>query len=337
MLEKIVLIAIGFSVVSAGLLMAVYSVIYKNLNKSKLSILSAILLLTIFAIVQILHLNYLNNYEVLFQKKYYLGLILLSAPAFYLFVREYINVINENSLSFLIHLVPVVFGLFLPNRWAIPFAFFIGSVYSFVCVYYLFELKKERKRFVFELFATVFFLVIALAVCMLGLLMPLIDLNYFMSGYSILIALSFVLVVATLLVFPDVALNLNEAVEQKYAKSSLENINQASVLNQLETLMQKEKIFCNENLNLSTLADQLSIKSYQLSELINTQYGYGFPRYLRQFRVEAAKERLLSHPKESILSISLSVGFNSQSSFYTSFKQFVGLSPANYRKQFATH
>jgi len=336
MLEKTVLIAIGFSVLSAVLLMAVYSVVYKNLNKSWLSIFSALMLLTIFAAVQLLHLNYMHSYEILFHKKYYLGLILLSAPTFYLFVREYINVISKKSFLFLIHLIPVFIGLLLPNRWAIPLAFFMGSIYSFLCVYYLFELKNQRKRFVFELFTVVFFLLLALAICILGLIMPIINMNYFMSAYAILIALSFFLVVATLLIYPDIALNLNEAVEQKYAKSTLDNIDQSSVLNMLETLMNTEKIYCNENLNLSTLSEQLDIKSYQLSELINTQYGYGFPRYLRQIRVEAAKKRLLSHPKESILSISLSVGFNSQSSFYTAFKQFVGSSPANYRKQFAT-
>ncbi len=334
MFEKIVIIAIGFSVVSSGLLIATFSVVYKNLNKSWLSIFSAILLLTIFAVIQLLHLNYLENYEVLFQNKYYIALILLSAPAFYLFVREYINVISENVFLPLLHLIPVIAGTLLPNRWAVPYAFLLGTVYSFVCVYYLFNLKKDRKRFTFELFTIILFLVIALCIGLLALTMPLINISYFMAAYSILIALSFVLIISTLLIFPDVALNLNEAVEKKYAKSTLENIDCSSVFQKLERLMKNEKVYCDESLSLSSLSELLNLKPHQLSELINTQYGHGFPHYLRHHRIEAAKERLLSHPKESILSISLSVGFNSQSSFYTAFKHFVGHSPANYRKKF---
>jgi len=333
LIEKITLLSVGFSVISALLLMVTYSIVYRRLNKSWLSISSAVVLLSVFIVIQILHMNYLGDYPSLFEKKYYVFLVLLSAPAFYLFVREYINVVRPPSLILFMHLIPVLIGCLLPNRWAIPFAFFVGAVYSMVCVYYLFYLKEERKRFIFELVALTFFLLIAVAIFALGLLLPLIDLNYFISCYAILIAISFVLVVGTLLMYPEVALNLTEAVEQKYAKTTLEKLDTSTVLAKLEKLMKEEQLYYDESLNLSSVATLLDIKPYQLSELINTQFGYGFPKYIRSHRINAAKERLLSKPNESILSVSLSVGFNSQSSFYSAFKTLVGTSPSEFRKR----
>jgi AraC-like DNA-binding protein len=41
---------------------------------------------------------------------------------------------------------------------------------------------------------------------------------------------------------------------------------------------------------------------------------------------------LVDEPKSSVLSIGLSVGFNSQSNFYTAFREIAGQTPAQYRK-----
>ncbi|MEM7366395.1 MAG: helix-turn-helix domain-containing protein, partial [Pseudomonadota bacterium] len=38
------------------------------------------------------------------------------------------------------------------------------------------------------------------------------------------------------------------------------------------------------------------------------------------------------HPSQSVLSVSLEVGFRSQSTFYAAFREVTGLSPGDYRK-----
>ncbi|MFK8019802.1 MAG: helix-turn-helix domain-containing protein [Pseudomonadales bacterium] len=77
----------------------------------------------------------------------------------------------------------------------------------------------------------------------------------------------------------------------------------------------------------------MALSAHQLSELINSHYGVGFPRFLRQHRVDAAKTLLLDEPDASILSVSLMIGFRFQSSFYSAFKELTGLSPGAYRQQ----
>jgi AraC-like DNA-binding protein len=87
-----------------------------------------------------------------------------------------------------------------------------------------------------------------------------------------------------------------------------------------------------ENLSLETLAEAVQLSPHQLSELINTEFQQGFSRYIRQHRIDEAKRLLLAEPTASVLSIGLSVGFNSQSNFYAAFREFVGMPPAQYRK-----
>jgi len=97
--------------------------------------------------------------------------------------------------------------------------------------------------------------------------------------------------------------------------------------------MGKDKLYQNEELSLSLLADQLDLSTHQLSELINTQFDVNFPRYIREQRIIEAKRLLIEEPTTSILSISMETGFKSQSNFYTAFKEITGISPGQYRKK----
>jgi methylphosphotriester-DNA--protein-cysteine methyltransferase len=65
---------------------------------------------------------------------------------------------------------------------------------------------------------------------------------------------------------------------------------------------------------------------------LNTKLNLGFSQYLRQQRIDEAKELLVSQPKASVLTIGLEVGFSSQSNFYEAFKEIAGTTPAKFRK-----
>ena len=97
--------------------------------------------------------------------------------------------------------------------------------------------------------------------------------------------------------------------------------------------MVQDRLYENENLSLASAAEQLNVSSQQLSELVNTNFDMSFPRYVRQHRVEAAKQLLADEPESSVLSVSLATGFKSQSSFYTAFKEHTGQTPAAFRAE----
>ena len=94
-----------------------------------------------------------------------------------------------------------------------------------------------------------------------------------------------------------------------------------------------DKLYTDESLSLSALAAQLDLSPHQLSELINTEYGFGSRHYLKGHRLRAAKQLLLKDVTQSVLAISIDTGFKSQSAFYAAFKELEGVSPGSFRKQ----
>jgi len=167
----------------------------------------------------------------------------------------------------------------------------------------------------------------------LGLALPYLDHHIYYTLYSNSVALAMLLIVAALIFFPQLLGDILEITELAYAKSKLGGINTQSKIDELERLMSVEKHFQNEELSLANLADVMELTSHQLSELINTHYGHGFPRFIREHRVHEAKKLLISEPKASVLSISMAIGFRTQSNFYTAFKEITGDSPGQYRKK----
>ncbi len=332
MIEYLVTLAIGFSVVAAMLLLCIYVYLYKLWNKPWQSIVSASVLMIAFSILQTLNWIYLDRSAQLYESKWYSSLILLTAPAFYLFVRDYIHSKPENPLFLLLHIAPLVVNLFVPNRWSIPASFLIGAFYTSVCLYSVIQLQGQRKRFKIEIAAISSFLLLAIVIGLLAALAPL-NTAVFVTCYAFLIGFSFLGIVALLLVVPDTAQNINEAAESRYARSTLTQVDRAGAKSRLEILMQEDGLYRNEGLSLTDVAEQLSLSSHQLSELINAEFGYGFSHYVREHRVNHAKLQLLAEPKASVLSIGLASGFTSQSSFYTAFGQLVGESPGKYRSR----
>ncbi|MDR6462508.1 helix-turn-helix domain-containing protein [Chryseobacterium sediminis] len=101
----------------------------------------------------------------------------------------------------------------------------------------------------------------------------------------------------------------------------------------LEGLMETEKPYLDSELNLIKLAEMLSVSTHHLSYVINTGFGKNFFQYVNEFRVEYA-QKLLKEPnsKLSILGIAYESGFNSKTSFNTTFKKVTGQTPSEFKK-----
>jgi len=330
--DIVVILLIGFSVTSAVILIPVYAVMYQSLNKSWASITSAVLLLVCFIVLQLMHLEYILNPNNLFNSKIYSSIALITAPLYLLFVLEYIGGKLNISVLWLLHLLPILVNMLIPNQWSLPLGFLVGTGYSAYCLRELHTLKEARTRFKFEQIALAFFGIVTITILLLAVFAQLLNTHYFIVGYSLLISVAFLLVITILLLYPDVAVNLNIALESKYAKSTLEKVDRSSVLAKLDTLMQDEKLSRDESLNLNALAAHSGYNSHQISELINSEFGYGVSQYIRQHRVRDARQMLKDEPDASILSIGLAAGFTSQSTFYAAFNQIVGMTPGNFRK-----
>jgi AraC-like DNA-binding protein/multisubunit Na+/H+ antiporter MnhC subunit len=101
----------------------------------------------------------------------------------------------------------------------------------------------------------------------------------------------------------------------------------------LADLLQRDRIYLENELSLAQLGGRLGIQPYQASELISRRYGEPFFDLINRHRVEEVKQRLEdpAYAHYSILGIALDCGFNSKSSFNAAFKKFTGFTPSQYR------
>lgn len=105
-------------------------------------------------------------------------------------------------------------------------------------------------------------------------------------------------------------------------------------LNQLEKLMIEKQIFKNPNLKLQNLADEMSLSSHQVSQFLNDTVGKNFTQFINEYRIEEACKLLETNTLLSIEGIGDEVGFNSKSTFFTTFKKIKGMTPATYQQRF---
>ena len=103
---------------------------------------------------------------------------------------------------------------------------------------------------------------------------------------------------------------------------------------QLYELIIKEELFLDTELSLGKLAKKLNLSSHQLSYIINNGFNQNFYGLINKFRVGKAKKLLASREldKYSIIGIAFESGFNSKTSFNTTFKKFTGQTPSEYKK-----
>ncbi len=99
-------------------------------------------------------------------------------------------------------------------------------------------------------------------------------------------------------------------------------------------LMNNDKIFLEPELSLPDLAARMPLTVNDMSYLLNEQVGVNFFQFINSYRIDEAKQLMLSsqHKHLSILGIAYSAGFSSKTTFNTAFKKETGLSPSQFIK-----
>lgn len=122
---------------------------------------------------------------------------------------------------------------------------------------------------------------------------------------------------------------------EKYAKSGLDSLRKKQLLEALNDLMIREKIFKDNDLTLQILAERLSIHPNYLSQILNEMLGVNFYDYLNRYRISEFKN-LVKDPfysRYSLLALAHESGFNSKASFNRNFKKIEGLTPSEYLRK----
>lgn len=124
-----------------------------------------------------------------------------------------------------------------------------------------------------------------------------------------------------------------QSAKEKYKNKKIGDVQATEILGKLENHIQSEKLYANPNLKLKDLAAGMNILPHTLSQVLNDNLGKSFPKYVNEYRIEEAKRILSQETNLTLEAIGYDCGFNSKSTFYTTFKKVTGLTPAAYQKQ----
>lgn len=331
MLEDLTRALIGFSWVAAGVLLAAGRSMPAAAAQSRFARVFATVLVVGLAAVQWVHWRQLAGAADVFASPVYVVLLAVVAPAFYLCFLGVL--LPAPSARQLLWFVPALVLPWLPPTVAIPLTFVMGIGFAWHLAVLVGRLRSQRRHFRVEAVAFVAHAATAAIVLLLGVAAAWLGARVFVMAYASLIGIAFASALTTLLRFPDLGAKAAEAVATAYAVSTLTKVDRQPALERLRRLMDEERVYTDESLSLASLAKAMELTPHQLSELVNTEMGVGFSRWVRQHRVAAAQAMLLAEPDASVLSVGLSVGFTSQSNFYTAFREIVGEVPGAWRRQ----
>lgn len=326
---------VGFSVGAAVVLAAAFATGYRDAALPWPSRVAGFVMLAGLAFTQLAHLEVAANPEGWLPTRRYVVVILLQSLGFYWLLLGTLRPgPTWPRLAWSLPPAVLAVALVIPLAWAIPAALVAGTCAALHLGLLVYRLRAMRRWFALELKVLVAFAAMALSVAVAGVHASVGgDWTAYTGIYTTLIAIGFGLVAWLLLVVPDLVPKTREAVAVAYAQSTLARVDRDAAASRLRRLFEDDRVHRAESLSLATVGEMLGLSGHQLSELVNTEFGVGFPRLVRQYRVRDAQRMLVDEPRASVLSIGLAAGFTSQSTFYVAFKELVGEVPGAYRQR----
>ncbi len=92
------------------------------------------------------------------------------------------------------------------------------------------------------------------------------------------------------------------------------------------------KVYTNPDLTLPVLSRELNVRHQLLSQYINDNLNKSFTLFINEYRIEEAKRLLKEQKNLKIDAVGIECGFNSSSSFYSTFKKITGTTPNSYSR-----
>jgi AraC-like DNA-binding protein len=103
----------------------------------------------------------------------------------------------------------------------------------------------------------------------------------------------------------------------------------------LKRLMEEDRIYREETLTISALAERMRMPEHKLRKLINQGLGYrNFNTFLNAYRIDEASNALIDPAQAgaSVLAIAMDAGFQSLGPFNRAFKAIQGVTPTEFRR-----
>jgi AraC-like DNA-binding protein len=224
-----------------------------------------------------------------------------------------------------------------PKLWGqtiIPLIYLQWGVYVSFSVFLLLPLLKKitRKEPVKPFEKWVLFICIAVTVLFVSYVWAYLNITKgsYING-ALWFSLVIYLVVFTLL-YRKKTNDLFSFSAQKYADKKLDMEDVLRITDRLKKSMAEKELFRNPNVKLNDLAREINVSGHQLSQVLNEHMGKNFTLFVNEYRIGEACKMLSQHNNLTIEAIGDEVGFNSRSTFFSTFKRMKGVTPSAYQQ-----
>jgi AraC-like DNA-binding protein len=90
--------------------------------------------------------------------------------------------------------------------------------------------------------------------------------------------------------------------------------------------------YTEEDIDVKRICAYFKIGKTYLYKISRQNYGSGIAEHIRNLRIEKAKTLLAKHTYTNVADVAYECGFEDYNYFFTLFKNIVGVSPGQYRK-----
>ncbi|MBV6647473.1 MAG: helix-turn-helix transcriptional regulator, partial [Cyclobacteriaceae bacterium] len=248
-----------------------------------------------------------------------LGLPLIIAPLYYYLVRSIVKVGATFSYW---HLLP--FATYLTLWFTIGFIPFFGvSLLVHLSVYAFLIIKASKSKKVVWVTVGYFALVAGYFSYYILLWTNLLEPTY---DYMISVAMSVFIFYAGYISFIQSGWSIGPKQVIGFSRRDLHH-----VYEKLERYYQQERPYLTGDFKLPDLAAGTGFSVHQVSEAINSCAKLNFNDWTNAWRIDKAKELLLSSDLK-IESVAFSSGFNNKVSFFSAFRKHTGTTPTGWRR-----
>ena len=122
----------------------------------------------------------------------------------------------------------------------------------------------------------------------------------------------------------------------KYEKSGLKPETYTEYENKIMEYMKDYKPFLDSAFSIQKMAEDLKIQKFYITQVLNEHLNKNFYTFVNDFRIDEVKRMIEKddNNKYTLLSLAFDAGFNSKTSFNTTFKKYTGKTPSQYRKDY---
>ncbi|MCU0439505.1 MAG: helix-turn-helix transcriptional regulator [Raineya sp.] len=262
-------------------------------------------------------------------------------PMLYFFVKAKLQNLNfaftKYTLAFLL-LVTIIFGILFPyQEHASLWGNQVYCVINYQWLFFIFLSIYAAKSVFYKLFHTRHLITkddIWVMTIIAGV--SIIWISYFTGRYTSYISgaltFSFSFYISFLvIIYTKSKPSVTGSTKEKYINKIDETLAK-EIQEKITVLFESQKIYTNPNLTLPLLAQELKVRPQLLSQFINDNLNKSFAQFINEYRIEEAKQLLKKNTHLKIDTVGMECGFNSSSSFYSTFKKITGTTPSNYQK-----